>query len=237
MKIASKFKDYYDYVSHTIGQDPAVTYIRGKIPHIELEEPDRWNRATRKLNNSYLIFPGIGQGYTDPNKTVTIEYLVAGEYVFVVENTTIRHHDPELAGDYVYETTRRAMMEPEAIATFPKLLGQRHYWGNDKTLEQIAKDIPELTAKVGYPVYLLRNDGAKGFRVDENTPILKDMGVPALVPATEMWQSIYTVMTNVLRKNPDKAVPVELAEKDRIVKAGFDLKTSFRNPINPRAKK
>jgi hypothetical protein len=42
---------------------------------------------------------------------------------------------------------------------------------------------------------------------------------------------IYNFIQNVLRKNPDTIPPVEVKNENKILSAGFDLKTSFRNPI------
>lgn len=44
----------------------------------------------------------------------------------------------------------------------------------------------------------------------------------------QMWQNIYSFISNVIRENPDTKPPVEISNNDKIHKAGFDIKTSFR---------
>lgn len=212
MKIVSKFKDYYDWISHKVGQDPTCTYMRGNIST---------EMIPVKAHRKAWDFGANVRTYSKDK--CELEYLVAGEFVFPL-----------------------AIVEPFGFGPKTELLNEElidryfyyhvnPYWR--KTAPQTKEGmlnpqfIPELTKLVGHPTYRIRCKDDY-YWVDEKTPILAEYGIPALVDARQMWQSIYTVMTNVIRPNPDKAVPVELSNENKIQKAGFDLKTSFRNPIN-----
>lgn len=222
MKIVSKFKDYYDWISHKVGQDPTCTYMRGNITvnFIPVKDLD--------LGKTYREFPRKAWDFGAHLSTYEIgdrgqlEYLVAGEYVF------------PLAVVEPFGSEPRAELLNEELIDRYFYYHVNPYWRETapQTKEGMLNPqfIPELTKLVGHPTYRIRckNDH---YMVDEKTPILKEYGIPALVDAQQMWQSIYTVMTNVLRPNPDKTVPVELSNENKIQKAGFDLKTSFRNPI------
>lgn len=105
-----------------------------------------------------------------------------------------------------------------------------------------ADRVEAIIRAVNAPVFLVRgvhrserkgsDARARTICFDERVPVLKDFGFPALFPPEVIWQDIYTTLTSVLRADPDKAPPVQVAEKYRIEGAGFDLKTSFRHPVN-----
>jgi hypothetical protein len=58
---------------------------------------------------------------------------------------------------------------------------------------------------------------------------LDSLGFACMRSAEQAYQEIETYIVNVLRVNPDKAVPVQVADKDKINQHGFDLKQSFRH--------
>ncbi len=62
-----------------------------------------------------------------------------------------------------------------------------------------------------------------------HVPILKDIGFNHVQSPEQTYQDISYYMANVLRENPDVVPPVKIADKDRIVQHGFDLKQSFRH--------
>lgn len=77
MKIVSRFKDYYDYVSHTLGQDEDVVYLRGKIPE---------DRRELLANKKLTLFPRKATGDVESE----VEYIVAGEFFFPILCQTMR---------------------------------------------------------------------------------------------------------------------------------------------------
>lgn len=61
-------------------------------------------------------------------------------------------------------------------------------------------------------------------------------GISGVISTFEIYQGISNFFVE-LKGNEDLNPPVELANNDKIVKAGFDIKTSFRHPINVIRKK
>jgi len=65
-------------------------------------------------------------------------------------------------------------------------------------------------------------------KVSPEIPITRDYGVPAVCSAEQMWQSVEHVITSVLKKSPDLEPPLKISNDEKIIAAGFDIKTSFR---------
>jgi hypothetical protein len=209
MKIQSKFKDYYDTISYKFGQDPDCIYNRGPLPEDKLTIP---YSIQNNFPHNWL--------YTDHTR-----YMVYYNLCFVV------------AGPHVVPFL-------EINGKYFKLGPQHEYLLNTDWYgrpvypampnEQETKDLIKL---VGAPVFMVRNRERDNLYIEQKVPILKDLGFANIVPATQMWQDIYSTLTTVLRKNPDKEPPITVSNDERIEAAGFDLKTSFRNPINKKVKR
>jgi hypothetical protein len=220
VKIQSRFKDYYDHISHRFGSDPDTVYVREPIRNNNLIEWPEGAGAVRGGKRCFL-------NTFDTRHRYTMEFVVAGMHVVAFGSS----HD----GSGV-----------------PEMLGPQHEhllvqsWRNESS-RPILPDSDQLTAlvrRVGHPVFLVRGwhamPGVAGhwrLEIAERIPVLKDLGFPAIISDQQMWQDIYQTLTTVLRKNPDKEPPVRLANDDRIHAAGFDLKSSFRHPVNEKRKK
>jgi len=237
LRIQSKFKDYYDFVGQRYGEDPDVVYTRGRIDVAPAgnvfalysskhgREVEHFVRHDLKLKDDEWT-----------RATYGIELIFAADYVFPVVRITHREHDA--AGQHV----ERVSYRPLDVDTH-HWLSTRWDWqirARGKENEKQAKwdsfhrdvedfrkrHIVPMQVKLHAPV--LHVSGAGLYDV---VPILRDFGIPSLVTPEQMWQAIYDCFVNRLRRNPDKEVPVQLSNEERIEKAGFDLKTSFRNPI------
>ena len=253
MKIRSKFKDYYDYVGQRFGEDPDCTYVRGKVPNagkVEFAKLNRWGYA-----QSGNPFDRISR--TDERSRIDyeVEYVVAGEMVFPVAKVSTRT-DASDARDYneqTYDVSYRLLDEElflwivSDVASnawspyryYNRRMGE--YVPREKAWESFKESLAdtsfvakcrELLVKHQVPVIKVRYETGDGCVVSHDTPILRDHGIASVVDAGAMWQNIYSTMTNVLRPNPDRDPPVEISNRDKISKAGFDLKTSFRHPVN-----
>lgn len=230
VKIVSKFRDYYDFISNRYGADPTCVYMRGKVPGACAITKD-WNHKNAHPFDQH-------ERKVDEATIWNVQYIVAGESVFPVLEVRSKSDDPDvsaLQGDNcIYR-----LLDKE---TFEHIVGnkRRHYdkkitWDNllsSFETPSFKKAIKAITIKAGVPVFRVTMCNASDCRIEELTPILKDFGIPSACAPEVMWQGIYTTMTSVLRHDPDKAVPVKLANDARVEKAGFDLKTSFRHPVN-----
>jgi len=66
-------------------------------------------------------------------------------------------------------------------------------------------------------------------RVDENIPILGDIGLAAVYPAEQLYQDLSYFIVNTMKDSPDMAKPSSITDKEKISSHGFDLKMSFRH--------
>lgn len=228
MKIISKFKDYYDFISHQYGQDPLVVYERRSLSNDQIFIP-RKRLSDRALNAIYPV--RLKRGSYRRNKwqpspaqhtdTVT---LVAGKYVFPI----LRRHDPVTgvvtSHEIMAQATHGALVETG--------------WRFDKRVDPLLpayeppeEVVEEVIRAAGMPVFAVHNVEMQTVVLAERVPILAEWGVPALIPASEMWQNISHLLSNVLRRSPDKEPPCTVNNAERIQAAGFDEKTSFRHPV------
>ena len=94
----------------------------------------------------------------------------------------------------------------------------------------------ELSRLVGAPVFVVTDinprfqNGVK-IQVDEFCPVLKEMGMSALISPEQMYQQLAYFMGNTMHPSPDTQPPVEVSNRDKILAAGFDLRQSFRHRV------
>ncbi len=227
MRIQSKFKDYYDHISHVYGGDPDVIYLRSPLKTTE------YKVKPLGITTDHCLKPRCGYN---------LGHLVVGSKALPVIFQYEHDEDKAKYGLFV-DTLHIELFDPVKYPFKHGSLIEKYSNGPEKIPDIKVK---ELVQEVGAPVFFItsiKSSWAKRgpvseVSVEERIPILKDVkGFTSVYPASQVWQEIYATLTNVLRKNPDKEPPVRIANNDRIHAAGFDLKTSFRNPINPRNKK
>jgi hypothetical protein len=93
--------------------------------------------------------------------------------------------------------------------------------------ESMIKIHKELNSPI-FKIYTTRI--GDGIGVDERFPKLSEIkGVSTLLPPEEIYKDIIHFMGNVMRNNPDESKIVNISNKSKIIKGGFDYITSFRN--------
>ena len=224
MTIQSKFKDYYDHIGLRYGQDPQIVYERKERPVWSFDTP--LGKLFPEIP-SYKVPKRLRRPSTVEYPDFSVKYIVAATHVF----------------PFITRQPLETETGPSRLVTIDEfkteLYDRLSKWEREEPLNHLFKpnagvtesDLEDVIRLVKAPVFLLkpRNfHSVRGFDIDERCPILSEWGIPALVPAGQMWQDIYGVLQNVLRDSPDKAPPVEVSNESKIVKAGFDLKTSFR---------
>jgi hypothetical protein len=220
MKIQSRFKDYYDYIGHKYGSDPYVVYIREPIKKTEIDCKGLFYDDVFNERSEYFI-----------------RFIIAGSNVvpFVCyweKQEQEKWIDPNSFTPSVLKYERFGEQHHSLLRKSWRLKGQELEMPKYPTGEKLN----DLIRLVGAPVFEVKEVHHEYVIVSERIPILNDLGFPSFISAEAMWQDIYATLTNVLRKNPDKEPPVKVEEKYRIHAAGFDLKTSFRHPINKKPK-
>lgn len=210
MYIISKYKDYYDYISNIYGCDKSITYKRLSIDGDSLVEQEIADKKVREL-------PGLYRNNKFDYFDYTIAWLcICGYYYLICKHKdqpdfdVISKQNYPLVYDYLFrENTYYQNRIENYVGVF------------DRSLVDIHKQIQQ-------PVFTLKRRCGE-LVVDSEIPKLKDIAwIKQNISPQQMWQNIYYFISNEIRTNPDKNPPVQLSNNDKIVKAGFDLKTSFR---------
>jgi len=218
MKIISKFKDYYDSVAWTYGGgDPKIRYERHEIENVgpfKMRLPfaplrDKWQYST------------LRHSYWERN-------LIVGDRLYAVFSEYL----PCLVGNqnwFLPDAEHEIVRRKETLGWLREHKGMEiHYIETNKAID--------LCRLVGQPVLWLDYDQL-GTRKNEppNVTVLRE--VPCLCeirnfakfyPADQIYQDLSYVLGNLMHEPPDDNPPVQVEEKVRFLKKGFDAKTSFR---------
>jgi hypothetical protein len=130
------------------------------------------------------------------------------------------------------------VLNEERHPKFVKSLTKKTYFDEKRDVSYYVgyedPQLIEISRKIGAPVFIIEGYNwdyktrETNLRIAGNVPILSDLGIPAIYPAEQIYQDIAYFLGNKMHPSPDLAPPVEIADKDRIVQHGFDLKHSFR---------
>lgn len=221
MRIISPFKDYYDYISQRFGFDPDIVYTRRQL-HLE------GDKDIFRPDSFVVDFPHVEQLPTllssrvnQVGGTITFAWLFcAGIVHLLVSDSAYSAYDVVTLDKY-----------PE-LANWVNPTRFRH-----RSIEDyLGKRIPELDAlakQLNQPVFIInyisRTRNTDKWHLNAHCPVLAQCGMASLVPPTDMYQRIYSYLTNVLRDSPDLKPPIEVSNDVKITQHGFDLQQSFRH--------
>lgn len=259
MKILSNYKDYYDYLAYQYGVDDQIVFKRNRImplpaeiEYITLPECDSLNDdPVRPRNREYGYHIGSTNWnyYENDGKICQFESVsIAGTiYCYL----------------YEYDKAKRKAIQRiphkedyENYVRWRKETGQRigghilwwDIWGGGRNIQfdpALLGIIPpednwrvhsfdlKLHQQFGVPILWkqLRNgDGSVGLVMPNLSKII---GFSGLYPAEKIYHDIYNFL-QARRQTPDNDSPVAIDNQSKIVKHGFDLKKSFRHPVNSR---
>jgi hypothetical protein len=228
MKIISNFIDYYDYVQKQYGTDDKLTYIRPT--HLPLLK--EWNYASSHELFNTITFTQVASDII----TTPLRNRDANDVKFNIIKTLI------VCG-VAYKI--RCNYDPrygfinQHIVRESDLQNKTHNWQYEttktyfNTLETQQQFYVDLCIKLKQPVFLLeqivggyKSTNSYTICISENLPNLKDLGFNKVMQAHEVYQVIAQfISTYFVSVDP----PITVDNDDKIVKAGFDLKTSFRH--------
>lgn len=215
MKIISKFTDYYDNVAWTYGGgDPKIRYERRNLEDVgpfKMDLPlaplrDKWQYSC--LRDDYLH-----------------RSLIVGNRIYAIFSADNQHWFlPDL--------------EHEIVTQNPPFHWREEYKGKELYYVKTDKAI-DLCRLVAQPVFWLDYD-ILGRRKNEPPNITVLSEVPRLCeihnfakfyPPDQIYQDLSYVIGNLMHNPPDDNPPVQVDEKIRLQKKGFDLKISFRGKV------
>ena len=227
MRIFSPFKDYYDFVAHLYGGgDPRVVYARKRLS----EEQTSVKLPPVPRDKGFDI---IYEGVDDENvPTQDWAHLIVAGKMYLLTRPSVLNRQGER--DYLY----KVKSPEEAEDTIDQSL-RRHRWGRARLAMKYHPDrfgtyqpfLVDFCRLVGAPVFIVRQENWKRrhLTIYDSIPNLGDLGMASLVPAEQMYQEIAYFMGNTINPSPDIKPPVEVSNNNKILSAGFDLRTSFRN--------
>jgi hypothetical protein len=216
MRIISKWKDYYDYLQGIYGVDETLILDRTEFHLTSLTIPKDykvevfyicgWEIQGIWLNGELLFGKEI-EPYALSEKEVhkgryrTRRYYYSGRW-----DDGIKRYHIDVPKEDGYFSYRQLTKEPRKLIS-PTI--------NDKYNCPI---LLGTTDKNGKPI------DRKGFNDVKKHPILKDYGIQKVFSPEEMW----LMLSAWLGAQKDVVIPNNQSDKEKIVSAGFDLKTSFR---------
>ncbi len=258
MIIRSNFKDYYDYVSHIHGKDPKdIVYVRNH----QMELPAKLKvsettpsgfRGNFKIKTDGEINKRIKDLYRrDVYKSAG--YRGGGEFKvpFIQKNVEMIKEAVNAAradqvvtypqstlfkitGDnirYLVVAGQLYLIFLNELVGVSLLLYEKSISVDDIDLQN---DLLWLSREIGQPVFIIDSVSASSYMevtIKTLTPRLGEVGFSAVYTPEGCYQLIDCYLRNAMRTTPDNEVPVVLEDKDRLVKAGFDIKKSFRHRI------
>ena len=212
MKIHSSFKDYYDFVAHLYGGgDPKVTYVRKKFDPVPV------------VYNENLPSYGRYDYYRD---RFDLKWLcVAGKLYLLVD---VRPSDI-----YAPHIEKWEVLNQEKHTKLWDMLHTRSRWAPEKEPPNYVggsfSAAIEVSRAIKAPVFTYHYHANDRVAIEENVPVLADLGLPALVSPEQMYQDIAYFLGNTINESPDMMPPTKMTDKEKIVAAGFDVVQSFRH--------
>ena len=228
MVIKSPFKDYYDFVANQYGGgDPAIVYVRNRLAPMERTPLDGLRQTWREVT-VLDDCPLSASIWWRPEEGICEMFLsVAGRAYVLRKKSDLNDDDPN-----TYTVIPPAEIDCEER--------KRGYYGKRYRGFEFGKEsafLVELSRTVAAPVFAIqsilypyRTDTCV-LRIPGPCPVLKEVGMPALVPPQQMYQDLAYFVGNTMKPHPDTEPPVEVSNRQKIVKAGFDLKQSFRHRL------
>ena len=198
-----------------------MVHVRSPLPEfVEINANlTAWLQYHDSANNS------CQKKYGGPKKSVSLYHVIAAKYWFPVIKIVERDEEEEDEEKVLFEN----VVAPEELTTESLLKKSQFTPPTASTIEGLIKVVRSPIFSIRGRGYLWR-EGKNTLLLYREIPNLGRLGVPSLIPAEQMWQDLSSVLTNVLRNDPDKIRMPVIPDEDKIESHGFN-KLSFRNPI------
>lgn len=206
MKIISKYKDYYDYLSGIWGEDPKLVLDRREFDVIK------------------SIFNG--------DKTEYFTLLICGYKIDgVYENRRFYYGEQLEEISYKpgwYPSKQRHFyplkdLDIGLYFSFKNSSGNK--WEDIHVLGEIVKDKLNLNKKYNCPILITNSEGLND--TFHKFPILQDLNLGSYIPPKTIYKWLSDWFAQIENEKEIQRGGI-LTNKDKILSKGFDPKTSFR---------
>ena len=234
MVIKSPFQDYYDFVGNRYGGgDPRIVYERVRLSPPSARGGQIYE-THKKVEVSEFSLPSPADFYRTWD--YGWKYQLAGLYLGIAGKLYLIARPANSIEPVNPNTFRLQPLEPPEFV-------QKNRWRWNwmrKHWPAFGSEFPcliELSRLLKAPVFAIadvrRPWGPSRVTVTicGQCPILGAIGVPALIPPAQMYQDLAYFVGNTMKPVPDTQPPVEVSNREKILKAGFDLKQSFRHRV------
>lgn len=211
MKIIDKRKDYYDYLVGTYGLDPDIVFDR---------------RGSITLNSEFWFndqYPNIG-AKTDSLPPKRKEPILYGDNKIPVFGLNIK---PILSiGKFTYDILLDRYVEEdgETIGGSNHIVGIYNRDDKEKyPISFILGGASVYGGGIAGHYHKIEHGLLRGYYATDNV-ILDGTWITKLFPATKVWEDVYEFLSS----QKDKEIIDTRTDKEKIISAGFDTKTSFR---------
>lgn len=211
MKIISKIPDYYDYISKIYGEDDKIVFNRNlELDFSEFKIPDVMNPYNLcKYIELKLPFQFVRK--TDCTYVLLIYCGIPFLYRYSIFDFKEEYHYCKNAKN---EFSNGYM---------------RYYINQYDYLEKVNPFLLELHKKLKSPIFTINNffyhDKIPITLISKKIPILSQYHFQNIREPEICWQEISQFISLHFNSNDP---PLELNNNEKIIKAGFDLKKSFR---------
>lgn len=222
MRISSKFRDYYDFVADQYGGgDPRIVYPRTRLTKIDPKNP--WS------GDLIVTVPKWGP-LPDPNgyyrsDEFQYRYLIVAGKAYLLKRLQSMFYD----GDINSFKICNAEEEVKDRRRFYLRQDKFEYGKEHDFLVDLSRQIKAPVFVINKLEYVRLGKDEVSAIIDGQCPVLGRIGMASLIDPYQMYQELALFVGNKMRSTPDVKPPVELDNKQKILKAGFDLKKSFRH--------
>lgn len=237
MRIRSRFRDYYDYVAGLYGGgDPKIVYNRETIVD-PFDKPDAKDIKTypstlegiylpKEMDHESLWLKRDSEPWRPQEGDLYNLYrglAVAGKIYYLKQvKIAVRN---ELTCGIEFK-----VKEPWRVVEYTQDRGPS--WIQTQTRRVSGTEVPKLMPihrVLKAPVFMFLNHYHGGIEVLGRVPVLGDLGLPAFVPAEQLYQELSMFMSKLYSDNPDMMPKSPQTDVQKIEAHGFDKKKSFRH--------
>jgi hypothetical protein len=221
MKIISNEKDYYDYLSHIYGIDPKIVYKR-KFSRKPLNEKELLIKSRPIDFYGYIKYRN--STYANTLKRLygeNLSYII----ISICGNLHVVRDVKGLKEDQPFDSTY-TLLNDEELDMFSK----SNYFGNNLYYylnSNYDKNYwIDLHKKLQEPILFIEYINHEKIILTDNILLKNIKGLAEKYPPELIYQQISQFISYHFNTNEP---PLELNDKEKIIKSGFDLKKSFRH--------